>query len=108
MLVYVCIEISELFAAELLVVFQIKVSTAVNAFHFFKAHREIVFNIAGHVRIMGQLYMVMKTISFLRYTQTQVPLHSCFFPVLIPFFLCARLNKELHLHLLKFTHAEDK
>ena len=37
-----------------------------------------------------------------------MPFHSFFFPVFIPFFLCAGPDKELHFHLFKFPHAENE
>src|SRR4051794_34024210 len=37
-----------------------------------------------------------------------MPLEAGLLPVFIPFFLCARTDKELHFHLLKLTHTEDE
>src|SRR6478609_2818752 len=37
-----------------------------------------------------------------------MPFQPFFFPVFIPFFLCTRTNKELHFHLLKLAHTENK
>src|SRR3954447_2022358 len=37
-----------------------------------------------------------------------MPLEAGLLPVFIPFFLCAGTDKELHFHLLKLAHTEDK
>src|SRR4051794_27343263 len=37
-----------------------------------------------------------------------MPFQTRFLPGLIPFFLCARTNEELHFHLFKLAHTEDK
>src|SRR5688572_15482961 len=79
-----------------------------NAFYFFKTDREIVFNITSCVGIMSQFNMIMKTILISRCSQACMPFQSFLFPVFIPFFLRTGTNKELHFHLLKFSHAENK
>src|ERR671921_221934 len=58
----IIVKVLQLFFAVLLVVAQVKIGTAVNAFHFFKTNREIIFNIAGGIGIMSQLRMVMKAV----------------------------------------------
>src|SRR5690606_6597147 len=89
-------------------VFQIKISSAVYPFYFSESHREIKFYIAGGICIVSKFNMVVEAVFFSRNSQSEVPFHSFFLPVFIPFFLRTRLNKELHFHLLKFTHAKDK
>jgi hypothetical protein len=37
-----------------------------------------------------------------------MPFQSLLFPVFVPFFLCAGADKELHFHLLKLAHPENK
>src|SRR5687767_9020011 len=37
-----------------------------------------------------------------------MPLHTAFFPGVVPFHLRARSNKELHFHLLKLACSENK
>src|ERR1700755_1767279 len=76
--------------------------------HLFEAKREIIFDITGSIGIMRQLYVIMKTISFGGDAQTPMPFHSRLLPVLIPFFLGAGADKELHLHLFELPHPEDK
>src|SRR6202035_2532183 len=108
MLIEFGIEIRKFFLTVFLVALQIKICTGMNAFHFFKSDRERIFYVAGSVGIMGEFYMVMKTEFVWRYSQAQVPFHPGFFPVFIPFFLSARANEKLHLHLFELPHTEDK
>src|SRR5687767_15761386 len=79
-----------------------------NTFHFFKANGEFIFYITGRFGVMSQFAMIMKTIFFFGNTQTQVPFHPFLFPESIPFCFRPGADKVLHLHLLKFTHAEYK
>ena len=76
--------------------------------NFFKAHWEIVFYIAGHICIMGQFHMVMKSVLIRRYTQALVPFHTGCLPVFIPFLLCTGFHEKLHFHLLKLPHTENE
>src|SRR6185312_14022777 len=41
-------------------------------------------------------------------TQVRVPISTGIDPVLVPLLITARLDEELHLHLLEFTGAEDE
>src|SRR6056300_12294 len=52
--------------------------------------------------------MVVVAILFARNTQVSMPVHPVLLPVVIPFHLLSRLNKELHFHLLKLLHPHDK
>src|SRR5678816_2244876 len=79
-----------------------------NAFHFLKTNRKIIFYVAGCISIMCKFNMIVKTIFFPRNAKAQVPPHSFFFPELIPFLLCAGPDKELHFHLFKFSHSENE
>src|ERR1700749_4442568 len=76
------------------------------AFYFFKTERELVFNIKCSIGIMRQLSVLMITIFFRTCTQSKMPFQSHSFPMLKPLFLSAWANKELHFHLLKFTHTD--
>ena len=40
--------------------------------------------------------------------EIRVPPHRFVDPVLVPLFVCARLDEEFHLHLLKLTSTEDE
>ena len=108
MLVDIGIEVSKLLAAILLVVLEVEVGAAVDAFHFLEAHREIIFYITGHIGIVRQFHMIVKAVFVGRYAQAQVPLHACFLPVVIPLLLRAGLHEKLHFHLLKLPHTEYK
>src|SRR5690554_2591371 len=37
-----------------------------------------------------------------------MPVLSCFLPILKPLCFCSRTDKELHFHLFKLSHTEDK
>ena len=52
--------------------------------------------------------MVVETIFLVTQSQCLMPLETELFPVLKPFHFGARLDEELHLHLLKLTHTEYK
>ena len=79
-----------------------------NTFYFLETDREFIFNITSFLRIMRQLHVIMITILIGRHTQTEMPLQTRFFPILIPLTFCARAYEELHFHLLKLTHTENE
>src|SRR3954470_19695021 len=79
-----------------------------NTFHFFKTNREFVLNIQSGICIMSKFAVIMKLIFLTWNTKTQMPFQSFFLPVFVPFFLCARTYKKLHLHLFKLPHSENK
>src|SRR5258708_6171042 len=87
---------------------QIEISTGMNSFHLFETKWKLKFNIAGRIGIVRKLQVIMKTIFSFRETKTTMPLHTRLLPFLIPFKISSRLYEILHLHLLKFTHAENK
>src|SRR3989304_6879797 len=92
----------------LLVLFQIKIGARMNSFQFFKPKREIKLNIAGSVCVVCKFNVVMKTVFVFAKPQTLVPVHSCFFPFVVPFHFCSGADKELHFHLFELAHAENK
>src|SRR5690625_7441258 len=57
---------------------------------------------------MRKIIMIIESHFLCRKTQRLVPLHTYFFPVLIPFHFGSRRDEILHLHLLKLLHAENK
>src|SRR5687767_6524563 len=79
-----------------------------NTFHFLETNWEIIFDIACSISIMRQFHMIMKPVFLFWNAQAEVPLHSFFFPELVPLFLRTRPDKKLHFHLLEFTHPENK
>ena len=52
--------------------------------------------------------MVVISIFVVAQSERFVECHTCLFPVLKPLHLFAGSYKELHFHLLKLTHTEDK
>src|SRR5215204_97144 len=76
--------------------------------NFLKSKWKTIFYIYGVIRIKRRLSMNVPMVLFGRYAKTQMPLHSLFAPILVPFFLSTGPNKKLHFHLLKFTHSENK
>ena len=79
-----------------------------DAFEFFEAHREVEFDVASGVGIVGQLDVIVEPVGVVAQAEGLVPLDSGLLPVLVPLALRARRDEELHLHLLEFTHAEDE
>ena len=102
------IKVFDLFAGELLMVAQVEVGTAVNAFQFLEAEGEVELDIRGGVGVMGQLLVVVETVIIGPHSQVYVPFHAGFLPLFEPVQLGAGLDEELHLHLLELAHAEDK
>ena len=87
---------------------QIEIGTGMNPFHLFESERELKLYIGRSIRIMRQFFMVVKTVHVIAETECLMPLHTKCLPVLIPFHLIARMHEELHLHLFKLPHTEDK
>src|SRR6185437_8397527 len=79
-----------------------------DTFQFFKSKRKFKFDINCCIGIMCKLYMIMKPEFLCRNTQAFMPFHSFCFPIVVPFHFCSGLHKELHFHLFKFTHSENK
>src|SRR5450759_3377279 len=79
-----------------------------NSFDLFKSERKFKFNISSSICIMCKLYMIVKTIIFASETKSLMPLHPCLFPFFKPLKLTAGLYEELHFHLFKLPHTEDK
>src|SRR5688572_13934761 len=77
-------------------------------FKLLKSHREVELNVACGIRVMCKIKVIVEAIIPLSKANHRVPLHPFFFPEFIPLHLFTRLHEELHLHLLKFPHAENK
>src|SRR5688572_1882978 len=78
------------------------------SFKLFKSKGKFKLNINSSIRIMGEIFMIMKTQFRLISAYCKVPLHACFFPVIVPFHFSSGRNEILHFHLLEFTHSEDE
>ena len=87
---------------------KVEISAAVNALNLLEAERHLELDVGGCVGIMGKLLVVVEAVFLVSHTQSFVPLQAALFPHLKPLELLTGTNKELHLHLLKFTHAEHK
>ena len=71
---------------------------------------EGVLHVHGALGVVRQLFLwvlVQAQVFFLD-TQVGVPLVAVIDPVLVPLFVLARLDEELHLHLLELAGAEDE
>ena len=71
---------------------------------------ELVFDVDGALRIVGELLLrVLVVAQVLRLdAEVEVPLGACVDPILVPGFVLAGLDEELHLHLLEFAGTEDE
>ena len=98
----------EFLSAELLMSFEVKICPRVNSLQFFEAEREVKLDICCRIGIVSKFFVIVIAVVLLWYAQSQMPLHSCLLPILKPFEFFSRTDKKLHLHLLKFSHSEDK
>ena len=92
----------------LLVGGEVKVRPAVDAFELLEAHGEIELDVAGRVRVVGELDVVVEPVGVVAKAEGLVPLDPGLLPVLVPLGLGAWGDEELHLHLLELPHAEDE
>src|SRR5690625_4178640 len=79
-----------------------------NSLQFFKTKREVKFDVCSGIGIVRKLFMIAEAVILLTHAQGEVPFQSLFFPVFIPFDFFSGPDKELHFHLFKFPHSEDK
>ena len=87
---------------------EVEVGAAVDTLHLLETKRHLEFDVGGSVGIVGQLVVVVETIVLCTESESLVPCHTCLLPFREPVELGARLHEELHLHLLKLAHTEDK
>ena len=76
--------------------------------HLLEAKRHFKLNVGCCVGIVSKLLVVVVAIFMVAHTERLVPLQAGLFPLLEPLQLFTWAHKELHLHLLKLTHTEDK
>jgi len=80
----------------------------VNAFHFLETEGHLKLNIGGCVGVVSQFIVVVETVLVVTQAQGLVPFEAGFLPLSEPIEFSTRFDKKLHLHLLEFTHAENK
>src|SRR5207249_6185206 len=104
------IQVLELLTRELLVARQIEVRAVVNALELLPAERKFVLDVVRVLGVMGELFlgMLVKAQLLRPDAQTPQPLHPLLTPELEPLEVRARLDEELHLHLLELARAEDE
>lgn len=71
---------------------------------------EAVLDVGGALRVVGQLLLrvVVPADVLLADAEVAVPVPPLGHPVLLPLLVLARLDEELHLHLLELARAEDE
>ncbi len=74
------------------------------------AEVEAVLDVGGALRVVGQLLLrvVVPADVLLADAEVAVPVPPLLHPVLLPLLVLARLDEELHLHLLELARAEDE
>ncbi len=87
---------------------QVVVGTAVDTLNFLESERHLELDVGSGICIESELLVVVETVVLRSEAQSLVPFHTELLPFLKPFLLCARLNEELHLHLLELPHTEDE
>ena len=107
------VEVAQVLAGVLRVRGQVEVGTVGDAFELSPIgalETELVFDVDGALRIVGELLLrVLVVAQVLRLdAEVEVPLGACVDPILVPGFVLAGLDEELHLHLLEFAGTEDE
>ena len=69
---------------------------------------ESILDIHRSLGVVTQFFFWMLESAHVLRVQTQihVPIPTLIKPVIVPFFICSRLNKEFHFHLLELTGTE--
>ena len=89
---------------------QIEVGAVVDSFDLLPAEGELVLDIERGLGVVSQLVgpcSWKRSLAFAN-PEVQVPLDARFPPPLEPLDIGARLDEELHLHLLELAGAEDE
>ena len=85
---------------------QVKISTAVNTFHFLKTERHQELDVCSSIGVVCQFVVVVETVMVVAKAQRLVPFQTSSLPGLEPVKLRTRLHEELHFHLLELAqHA---
>src|SRR5215510_6879520 len=104
------VEILEGLAAELGVLFEIIVRAIGDSLELAPAHGEKILNIGSPFGVMRQFIFLMlaETNIFLANAISRVPGKALVDPLLMPFFIRSRQDKELDLHLLEFPRPKSE
>ena len=110
MLLTLLVEVGQVFSAELGVTPQVKVGAVGDALQLPPTPGKPVLYIIGILGVMGQLVRVMAAQSQVLAADAvaHVPVEPGLHPLLEPFIVGARLDEELHLHLLELASAEGE
>src|SRR5690606_22288013 len=110
-MVRVCwIDVLETLPRVLLVPPQIEVRPVVDPLDLVPAEREFVLDVEGALRVVRELLrrVLVEAQPLPADAERDDPLHAASLPVLEPLLVRARLDEELHLHLLELAGPEDE
>ena len=102
------IEVLYLLAAILSVLREVEVGTRVDTFHFLETEGHQELDVGSGIGIVRQFLVVMEAIFLIAQAEGFVPTEAELFPMFEPLHLGAGFYEELHLHLFKLAHTEDK
>ena len=85
---------------------EVEIGTAVYSFQFLETGREIELDVSRRIGLVSQLLVFFETVVLCTHTHIYVPLHTGFLPLPEPVEFGARLDEELHFHLLERPHSE--
>src|ERR1700674_5402350 len=106
------VEVLQLLAGELLVLREIEVTLIVHALDLLEAESsaEVELNVERSARVMCKLLLgvLVELEPVFVEAQAAVPVHALLLPVLEPLHVGARLDEELHLHLLELPCAKNE
>ena len=87
---------------------EVEIGAAVDALHLLESEWHAELHVCSGVGVMGKFVVVVEAIVLCSESQSLMPCHACLLPFLKPLQFGARLDEELHLHLLELPHAEDE
>ncbi len=104
------VEVLELLAAELCVLFEVEVAAVGDPLQLRPADREEVLDVAGPGRVVGELVGVVGADPQMVGAQAEVgvPALAQLDPLAVPALGLVGRDEELHLHLLELAGAEDE
>src|SRR6185437_1020704 len=104
------IEIAEIFAAVLHVLFEVVIAAMGDSFKLAPAPREFVFDVAGADGIERQFFLAMLAQTQIVSLEAEIliPLEALITPLRIPLLAGFRFAEKLDLHLLELARAEDE
>ena len=87
---------------------KVEVGARVNALNLLEAEWHVELDIGGSIGIVSQLLMIVVAIHCIAEAESLVPGETGLLPLGKPVKFGARLDEELHLHLLEFAHTENE